>query len=156
MSSTAAVQITPTPLEVTSVPTFERLDFKFRDWNLSGWSSVPFVLIHVLVLVGLFVWPWSYSIAFSILGFYFIGMFSVTAGYHRYFSHRTFKTSRVFQFVMAFFAQATGQKGVLWWAAHHRRHHRHSDLPTDIHSPVRKGFWWSHMGWILSDDYRKT
>jgi stearoyl-CoA desaturase (delta-9 desaturase) len=137
-------------------PDFSRMDFSIRDWNLSRFSSIPFFLIHVAViavpfLVRIPLWTlWPISI------FYFIGMFAVTGGYHRYFSHRTYKTSRGFQFALAFMAQATGQKGVLWWAAHHRHHHRHSDLPTDIHSPVKKGFWWSHWGWILSKDQDAT
>jgi stearoyl-CoA desaturase (Delta-9 desaturase) len=73
----------------------------------------------------------------------------VTAGNHRYFSHRSYRTSRVFQFILAFFSVATGEKGVLWWASHHRNHHRNSDQPGDWHSP-RDGFFWSHVGWILS------
>ena len=66
-------------------------------------------------------------------------MFGVTAGYHRYFSHRSYKLGRVAQFLMAVLAQTSGQKGVLWWAAHHRDHHRHSDTPRDVHSP-REGW----------------
>ena len=82
---------------------------------------------------------------------YAVRMFGVTAGYHRYFSHRTYKLGRVPQFLMAFLAQSSAQKSVLWWAAHHRHHHRHSDKPTDIHSPRQSGFWYSHVGWILDD-----
>ncbi|MBM3756942.1 MAG: acyl-CoA desaturase [Acidobacteria bacterium] len=82
---------------------------------------------------------------------YSIRMFGVTAGYHRYFSHRSYRLGRVGQFLMAFLAQTSGQKGVLWWAAHHRDHHRHSDTERDIHSPRQRGFWWSHVGWILSN-----
>jgi len=80
---------------------------------------------------------------------YLAGMFFVTAGYHRYFSHRAFRTSRAFQLVLAVGAQCTVQKGVLWWAGHHRDHHRCSDGPGDAHSP-RRGFLWSHVGWFLS------
>jgi stearoyl-CoA desaturase (delta-9 desaturase) len=83
-------------------------------------------------------------------------MFGVTAGYHRYFAHRAFKTGRAFQFVLAVLAQSSSQKGVLWWAAHHRHHHRYSDMPEDIHSPARRGFWWSHVGWIVSPRYEAT
>ena len=77
------------------------------------------------------------------------------SGYHRYFSHRTFKTSRAFQAFLAFWAQTSAQKGALWWAAHHRDHHKYSDTDGDIHSPLR-GFWWSHMGWILCNKYNAT
>lgn len=77
-------------------------------------------------------------------------MFCVTAFYHRYFSHRSFKTSRLVQFAMGFLGCTAVQRGPLWWAAHHRHHHNHSDENPDVHSPRRKGFWWSHMGWFLT------
>ena len=80
-------------------------------------------------------------------------MFGVTAGYHRYFGHRSYRLGRAAQFAMAFLAQTSAQKGVLWWAAHHRIHHRESDRERDIHSPSRRGFWWAHMGWVLSTDF---
>ena len=86
---------------------------------------------------------------------FFSRMFFVTAGYHRYFSHKSYKLNRFWQFVFAFGAEATAQKGVLWWAANHRHHHRYSDTDLDVHSP-RKGFWWSHVGWILADKYKPT
>lgn len=87
---------------------------------------------------------------------YLVGMFAITAGYHRYFSHRTYRTSRAFQFIMALLGTLTLQKGVLWWAAHHRKHHKYSDTEKDIHSPFRHGFWWAHMGWIMSPAYMAT
>ena len=87
---------------------------------------------------------------------YLLQMFGITAGYHRYFSHRSFKTSRAFQFVLACVGCCAAQKGPLWWAAHHRHHHRHSDTPEDRHSPVTQSFWWSHIGWVLSPDSKAT
>jgi stearoyl-CoA desaturase (Delta-9 desaturase) len=118
-------------------------------------SSLPFVLIHLAALNVFFVhFRWSYLIACIL--FYEIRMFFVTAGYHRYFSHRSFKTSRWFQFVIAWMAMCSSQKGILWWAAHHRHHHRYSDQEEDLHSPTLFGFWWSHVGWILSDKYNET
>ena len=83
-------------------------------------------------------------------------MFFITGGYHRYFAHKTYKTSRFFQFIIAFFAQTSYQKGALWWAAHHRIHHRYSDKPEDPHSKKIYGFWYSHVGWIVGPDYKKT
>jgi stearoyl-CoA desaturase (Delta-9 desaturase) len=83
-------------------------------------------------------------------------MFAITAGFHRYFSHRTYGLGRVPQFLMAFLGQTAAQRGVLWWASNHRHHHRYSDRPEDIHSPIQRGFWWSHVGWILSSDFEKT
>ena len=118
-------------------------------------SSIPFVLMHVAAL-GVFFVPfhWYYALACFLL--YEARMFFVTAGYHRYFSHRSFRTSRGFQFLLAFMAMSSSQKGILWWAAHHRHHHRYSDQELDLHSPTLFGFWWSHVGWILSDKYNDT
>jgi stearoyl-CoA desaturase (delta-9 desaturase) len=117
--------------------------------------AIPFAAVHLACLAALLVeFRWSYVIL--CLALYAIRMFFVTAGYHRYFSHRSFKTSRAFQFVLAFMAMSSAQKGVLWWAAHHRWHHRYSDTEEDLHSPMRFGFWWSHVGWIMSDTYDKT
>jgi stearoyl-CoA desaturase (delta-9 desaturase) len=87
---------------------------------------------------------------------YFSRMFWVTAGYHRYFSHKSFQTSRWFQFVLAFMAQTSVQKGTLWWAANHRVHHKHSDTELDPHSSKLYGFWYSHIGWIMGPDYKQT
>ena len=87
---------------------------------------------------------------------YALRMFGVTAGYHRLFSHRSFKTGRVMQFLFAFLAQTSLQQGVLWWASHHRHHHWHSDKPTDVHSPVQHGFLYAHIGWIFADAWQTT
>jgi stearoyl-CoA desaturase (delta-9 desaturase) len=87
---------------------------------------------------------------------YFIRMFGITAGYHRYFAHRAYKTSRAFQFVLACLGCSAMQKGPLWWAAHHRHHHRYSDTPDDPHSPRANSFWWSHIGWILDSRHEYT
>jgi stearoyl-CoA desaturase (delta-9 desaturase) len=117
-------------------------------------NTLPFWLFHLACLAIFFV-PFQASYVYLALGLYFLRMFFVTGGYHRYFSHRTFHTSRVFQFILAFGAQTTSQKGALWWAAHHREHHRYSDQDQDIHTP-KKGFFWSHIGWFLSDDHGDT
>src|SRR2546422_2686817 len=117
--------------------------------------SLPFILVHVACLAAFFIgFRWSWLIV--CLALFHVRMFFVTAGYHRYFSHRSFKTSRVFQFIMAVLATTSTQKGVLWWAANHRHHHRYSDTQEDLHSPSLFGFWWSHVGWILSDRYNAT
>ena len=84
-------------------------------------------------------------------------VFFITGFYHRYFSHRSYRTSRVFQSVIAFLGTTAMQKGPLWWAGHHRFHHRHSDGEEDVHSPLRGGFWWAHVGWLIQvsrDDTR--
>jgi len=113
---------------------------------------VPFLLLHLSALL-VFLWPVTLDLVAWCLGSYLVRMFGVTAGYHRYFSHRSYSLTRGWQFALAVLAQTSGQKGVLWWAAHHRHHHVHSDRKTDVHSPVQRGFWWSHVGWILSPDY---
>jgi stearoyl-CoA desaturase (delta-9 desaturase) len=84
---------------------------------------------------------------------YAVQMFGMSAGYHRYLAHRTFETSRFFQFVLALLATLSGQQGPLWWAGHHRQHHRHADTPDDVHPPHLRGFWWAHVGWITSGRY---
>ncbi len=83
-------------------------------------------------------------------------MFLITAGYHRYFSHRSYRHRRASRSsCMAFGCTMAAQKGPLWWAGHHRVHHRYADTDADIHSPMR-GFWWSQVGWILCDKYGAT
>jgi stearoyl-CoA desaturase (delta-9 desaturase) len=119
-------------------------------------TSLPFIAVHVVALVGVFLVGFRWWYPLVALASYYVRMFFVTAGYHRYFSHRAYKTSRWFQFVLAVGAESTSQKGVLWWAAHHRDHHKYSDQPIDIHSPRQKGVWWSHVGWILCPKYNET
>jgi len=113
-------------------------------------TSVSFVLVHLGCLAALWL-TFSWKLVALCAALYLVRMFAVTAGYHRYFSHRAYRMGRIPQFLMAFLAQTSAQKGVLWWAANHRHHHRHSDTPQDLHSPVVDGFWWSHVGWVLSD-----
>ena len=115
-------------------------------------TMIPFIALHAAVLLA-FTVPFTLPLLLAAIGSYYLRMFGVTAGYHRYFSHRSYKLNRFWQFVLAFLAQTSGQKGALWWAAHHRDHHLNSDRKEDLHSPVHEGFWWSHLGWILSDEY---
>jgi stearoyl-CoA desaturase (delta-9 desaturase) len=115
-------------------------------------TVVPFLLLHAGCAAVLFV-PFRWSLVGVMCTTYVVRMFGITAGYHRYFSHRTYKLGRSWQFLLAFLAESSGQKGVLWWAAHHRFHHRHADEERDIHSPGQRGFWWAHVGWVLSNDY---
>jgi stearoyl-CoA desaturase (delta-9 desaturase) len=119
-------------------------------------TTVGFWGVHVTALVGILVLGFSWKGVAIALTSYFIRMFVVTCCYHRYFSHRSFKTSRWFQFIMALAAQSAGQKGVLWWAGHHRWHHKHSDTALDVHSAKLKGFYYSHMGWIMRPDWNDT
>ena len=118
-------------------------------------SPIPFVLAHLACLGAI----WSgvtVEAAVLCLSLYVARMFGVTAGFHRYFSHRSFKTSRVGQFLFAFLAQTSAQRGVLWWAAKHRHHHKHSDTELDVHSPRHRGFFYSHVGWIFTAEHEET
>jgi stearoyl-CoA desaturase (delta-9 desaturase) len=118
-------------------------------------SVLPYLSIHLICLGVIWV-GWSWSAVAACVALFFGRMFIITAFYHRYFSHRTFRTSRAVQFLAAFIGTTTAQRGPIWWAAHHRNHHRHSDHPPDVHSPGLWGLLWSHMGWFLSDDGLKT
>ncbi len=124
-----------------------------RSSERTDWlSAVPFFAMHLAPLGALFVvvtWQdWVLCAAT-----YLVRMFFITAGYHRYFSHRSYRMGRISQFLMALGGTTAVQKGPLWWAGHHRMHHRYTDLDDDVHSP-RDGFWWSHVGWILSTKYK--
>ena len=119
-------------------------------------TTVGFWGVHVTALIGVLVLGFSWQgVAIAVIS-YFLRMFLVTCCYHRYFAHRSFKTSRWFQFVLALAAQSAGQKGVLWWAGHHRWHHKHSDTKLDVHSAKLRGFWYSHVGWIMRPDWNET
>jgi stearoyl-CoA desaturase (delta-9 desaturase) len=125
------------------------------DERIQYLSSLPFFAVHVAALSAFFIgFKWWYPVL--ALASYYVRIFFITAGYHRYFSHRAYKTSRWFQFLLALGGTTCTQKGVLWWAGHHRDHHKYSDQPGDIHSPVLNGFWWSHVLWILSAKYNET
>ena len=122
--------------------------------RLHVWSSIPFALVHLAPLLA--VWTgvtWREVVLCVVL--YQTRMFFITAGYHRYFAHRTYKMNRFWQFVMALGGTTAAQKGPLWWASLHRDHHRFADTAEDVHSPIR-GFWWSHVGWILCDKFQDT
>jgi stearoyl-CoA desaturase (Delta-9 desaturase) len=121
------------------------------DWA----RCVPFILLHLACLSVIWV-GWSWAALGTALATYWLRVFGLTAFYHRYFSHRSFKTSRWFQFVGALLGSAAGQRGPIWWAAHHRDHHRHSDKPADVHSPHQHGFWFSHMGWFMTRENYPT
>src|ERR1700733_13177657 len=114
-------------------------------------KSFPFVGLHLACLGVLL--PGVDVTAQALLlcaATYVVRMFGITGCYHRYFAHRSYKTSRFMQFWLAWLGCSALQKGPLWWAAHHREHHRHSDTPSDPHSPLATSFWWAHVGWILS------
>lgn len=110
---------------------------------------VPYLMIH-LACVGVLWVGVSTTAVLVALATYAVRMFAITGFYHRYFAHRSFRTSRGVQFIFAVLGDTAGQRGPIWWSAQHRRHHRHSDTPQDAHSPKYHGFWWSHLWWPTS------
>ena len=125
-----------------------------------GWfaklRAIPFILLHVAAVVTPFLVPITWTAAGLCVLFYVVRMFGITGVYHRYFAHRTYKTSRWFQFVLAWIGCSAMQKGPLWWAGHHRHHHKHSDTEDDPHSPIVKTVWWAHVGWVVSGRFEKA
>jgi stearoyl-CoA desaturase (Delta-9 desaturase) len=138
-------------LEIASVPT----DIESDHDDIMYPDSAAFVAVHAGCLAAIWSGVSWHAIAIGIV-LYWLRMFAITAGYHRYFSHRAYATSRVFQFILAFLAQSSTQKSVLWWAAKHRHHHLHSDTENDVHSPRHKGFIYSHVGWIFHRSHDGT
>jgi stearoyl-CoA desaturase (delta-9 desaturase) len=143
------------PAVETASPTIPSSMPALRPGRPRPFSLFWFGGIHLACLAVLWVGvsPIAVGVAVALFA---IRMFAVTATYHRLFSHRSFETSRPFAFLLASVATTAVQKGPIWWASVHRHHHRYSDLPEDVHSPVQRGFWWSHMGWILAEDFSKA
>ena len=112
-------------------------------------AAIPFVLVHVVGFAAIWTGVTVQALWVALL-LYFVRMWAITAGYHRYFSHRSYKTSRVFQFLLAFLGQSSAQRGVIWWSAVHRHHHLYSDTEHDVHSPRHHGFLYAHVGWIFN------
>ena len=116
---------------------------------------VQFLFMHLACF--LVIWTGVSAVAVvTCLALYVVRMFAITAGFHRLLAHRTYMTGRVFQFLMAFTGTAAYQKGPLWWSAHHRRHHLLADTAEDLHSPMSRTFWRSHVGWFLSRESQET
>jgi len=121
---------------------------------------IPFIVLHLACFAVIWV-GWSWFAVWTAFALYVLRMFAVTGIFHRYFSHKTYSTSRFGQFLLALWTGTTVQRGALWWAYHHRHHHQHSDEEEDAHSPHVHGFLWSHIGWITSKrnfptDYSKV
>jgi stearoyl-CoA desaturase (delta-9 desaturase) len=118
-------------------------------------SVIPFLLVHLTCFAAIWTGVTWEAVTLCV-ALYWLRIFAIGAGYHRYFSHRAYSTGRVFQFILALLAQSTAQKSVLWWAAKHRHHHLHSDTDKDVHSPRHKGFIYSHVGWIFARSHDTT
>jgi stearoyl-CoA desaturase (delta-9 desaturase) len=125
----------------------------FHPMNILKQSA--FWAIH-LGCLGLFWVGFSWTALWVCLALYVIRMFAITGVYHRYFSHRSYQTSRWFQLFLGVLGTTSAQKGPIWWASHHRHHHKHSDTEEDIHPPGIYGLWWAHVGWVLSTQFVDT
>ncbi len=124
--------------------------------SVAQWfNAVGITLIHVGTVYAFWRGGDIELLAMAV-GFYFVRMFAITGVYHRYFAHRAYKTSRIFQLFLALLGTSATQKGPLWWAAAHRLHHKYSDTPEDVHSPKQRGFWYAHIGWWMGRDHEKT
>ena len=122
---------------------------------VNAFKQSVFWLVHFACLGALWVGVSPIAL-FVCFGLYVIRMFGITGVYHRYFSHRSYNTSRWFQFVLGWLGCSAAQKGPIWWASHHRHHHRHSDTPEDVHSPIVHGIYYAHIGWVMSSQYVET
>ncbi|MDR3492639.1 MAG: acyl-CoA desaturase [Gammaproteobacteria bacterium] len=121
----------------------------YRD-KIDWIRALPFILLNLSCLLVFFV-GYSAVAVITALVLWVVRVFFIGAFYHRYFSHRTYKANRFWQFIFAIMGASAAQRGALWWATHHRHHHVASDQPEDAHSPVQHGFLWSHVGWFLSE-----
>jgi len=126
-----------------------------RHTTINWLRCAPFILTHIACLGAFFV-EFSYDAVIVCFLSYFFRMFAITAFYHRFFSHRSFKTSRLLQFMFAVAGSSAAQRGPLWWSSHHRNHHKYSDQTGDPHSPNQHGFMWSHFGWFINEQNFKT
>ena len=157
----------PDPLAKHPLPFSKKLENKIRPWFDGDYfpegaevvrekpdafdfkRALPFIVLHLGCLA--VIWSgWSWTAVLVAVLLYLVRMFAITGFYHRYFSHRTFRTSRLMQFILAVWGNTSIQRGALWWASVHRHHHKHSDEQVDVHSPGQHGFWWAHIGWMTS------
>jgi stearoyl-CoA desaturase (delta-9 desaturase) len=130
-----------------STPT--QIHYPTHYYKIDWLRCAPFIAMHGMCLF-VFTVGWSPVALATAIILYAIRIFAITGIYHRYFSHKTYETSRLVQFLFGILGASAVQRGPLWWAAHHRHHHLYSDRPEDVHSPKQHGFWWAHMGWIMS------
>ena len=128
------------------------MEASFKNKFMQHFNTYLFFSLHLIPIYSLIWMDVTLNHVYMMLLSYALGMLGIVIGYHRYFSHRAFRTNRLFQFILAFWAESSSQKGVLWWAGYHRMHHKYSDGPQDAHSPVQWGFWRAHFGWWLLPD----
>lgn len=117
------------------------------DERYAWWSHGPFVLMQFMPLMAFFTGAEPRDWLLCAV-FYATRMFGLTVGFHRGLTHRAFRMGRGMQFALALLGTLAAQRGPLWWVSHHRKHHQVTDTPDDPHTPTR-GWFWSHMGWLL-------
>lgn len=120
--------------------------------SLPWLNKAIFLTVHLVCLAAFWTGVDVTAVVIAVV-LYWVRMFAITAGYHRYFAHRSYKTGRAFRFFLGWLGCTAMQKGPLWWAANHRDHHRYSDTDKDPHSPITRTVWWAHVGWVLSNDH---
>lgn len=145
LSATKRIRIAFARWFDTSAAETDTTDSDRIDWL----RTLPFLAMHLACFAVFWVGVSPVAVAVA-AALYAVRMFAITGFYHRYFSHKTFRTSRAVQFIFAVIGASCVQRGPLWWASHHRNHHRHADTANDVHSPVVHGFWRSHVGWFLT------
>ena len=114
-----------------------------------SWVSVGFfTIVHALALLAPWFFSWS-ALGITILLHWFLGSIGICLGYHRLLSHRSFQVPKWLEYVIALIGAAALQGGPIFWIAGHRLHHAHTEDEEKDPYSARKGFWWSHMLWIL-------
>lgn len=121
--------------------------------NEFNWGPALFLIIYQILLLCtlpfylIYAFPSLAMIAASVILLWLTGL-SITAGYHRYYSHRTFKAHPILESILLFFGSMAVQGSALRWSFDHRLHHAHVDTDQDPYS-IKKGFWYAHFLWIM-------
>jgi stearoyl-CoA desaturase (delta-9 desaturase) len=117
------------------------------------WVNILFLtLTPVIGIVGTAAYSWSRGVSLWMplltLGMYLAVGISICAGYHRFFSHKSYEAARPVQYFYAFFGAMAAQNSILWWSSSHRVHHKYVDKDWDPYN-IQRGFWWAHILWIF-------
>jgi stearoyl-CoA desaturase (Delta-9 desaturase) len=117
------------------------------------WVNILFLTLTPLIgVVGTAAYTWyagfSLWMPALLVGMYLAVGISICAGYHRFFSHKTYEAAPLVQWFYAFFGAMAAQNSILWWSASHRVHHKYADKDWDPYN-IRRGFWWAHIVWIF-------
>lgn len=128
-----------------------------REWKILNVISIT--IFHLISICSIpYVLYYSKNLSLTILWIIIYGQmagFGVTAGVHRYWCHKTYKTKLFFQYLLAIFYSMAGQNTILDWVRDHRVHHKFSDTDGDPHN-IENGFWFSHVGWLMMKKHSKV